>query len=61
MQDKEALAEILKHRYCLSDHDSCSRLLVVRTLGGPEYVPIDLWPNDEPGADRVIARAGVRV
>ncbi|MHB9003868.1 MAG: hypothetical protein ACYC6C_07360 [Coriobacteriia bacterium] len=62
MQDKVALADILRQRYCLGvDRESCARLAVVHALGAPEFVPIDLWPNDLPGADRAIARSGACV
>ena len=57
MADKVALSDILRHKYCMGDHDSCARLDVCRALGGPEYVPIDLWPNDVAGAERAITRA----
>lgn len=50
MDDKAAVGEILKKRFCLGNNADCVRL-VVREKLGPAGVPATLWPNDTAMAD----------
>lgn len=51
MDDKAAVGEVLKKRYCLGDNAACARLVVRESLG-PAAVPPGLWPNDDATAAR---------
>lgn len=53
MQDKEALGEMLRSRYCHGDPDACARLLVMCVMG-PKAVPSRLWPNDTASAEVIL-------
>ena len=47
------LGLIYKKKYCESDKNSCARYKVATTVG-KEFVPIDLYPNMEAQADKII-------
>ena len=42
MANYPAAAEHLKRKHCLSDPDSCARMMIVKALGRP-HVPADLF------------------
>lgn len=52
MEDKAAVGEILRKRYCLGDNIECARLKVREKLG-PAAVPATLWPNDAATAEQL--------
>jgi hypothetical protein len=54
MVNYPAASEFLKKKHCLSDPDSCARLIVVKAIGRPN-VPADLFPNDAERAKKLIA------
>lgn len=54
MADIPATAELLKHRYCLSDYNTCARYMVFKALGR-EKVPSNLFPNHSDKAKALIA------
>ncbi len=58
MHGMEAIGEVLKHKYCMGEHqDECARLSVRNQLGATS-VPRELWPNDAVGASVILASAG---
>lgn len=53
MDDKAAVGEILKQRFCMGDNGQCARL-AVRDKLGPAAVPPAMWPNDVATAQKLI-------
>jgi len=49
-------AEMLKRRYCLDDYASCARYMVFSGKG-KEYVPADLFPNQQDRAGEILKAA----
>ena len=54
MANMPSMADMLKSRYCKGDWADCARHRVFVALG-IEGVPIDLYPNQEDEADKLIA------
>jgi hypothetical protein len=53
MANMPSMADIMKHRYCHDDWDTCARYRVFKALGR-EHVPSDLFPNQVADVDRVL-------
>ncbi len=51
---ESGLGAIYRKNYCESDKTKCARFTVATTLG-PQYVPIDLYPNMNERANQIIA------
>jgi len=54
MANYPSTAEFLKKKHCLSDPESCARMMIVRELGRPS-VPGDLFPHDLDRARKILA------
>jgi hypothetical protein len=54
MANYPSTAEFLKKKHCLSDPETCARLMIVKAVGRP-HVPGDLFPNDVERARKIIA------
>ncbi len=54
MQDIPAMLLIYKEKYCLGDNEQCARHMVFQALGR-ERVPVDLYPNQQKRALKIIA------
>ena len=57
LPDMPHMADRLMARYCHDDWMGCARKRAA-TAVGPENVPLDLFPNDEPKLLRLLAEAG---
>jgi len=53
MADKEGMTAIYKRRYCRGDFMQCARHMVKDALG-KDRVPIDLYPNMQERARKII-------
>lgn len=54
MQEMTAIASMYKRKYCQGDNADCARHMVRNALG-KQYVPADLFPNQQDRARRIIA------
>jgi hypothetical protein len=57
MANMPAAADMIKTRYCLTDHATCARWMVRMALS-PEKVPGNLYPKDVERAKAMIGSAG---
>ncbi len=57
MENKPALTEMYKQKYCKGDYPACARYVVVEALGR-EKVPPNLFPNQADTAKRIISAGG---
>ncbi len=55
MAQMPALANMYKQSYCRCDFEDCARFVVAARLG-PEKVPVNLYPNDREGAQKLIVQ-----
>jgi hypothetical protein len=53
MENMPAMADIFKKRYCLGDSLTCARHRVFEARGR-EFVPMDLFPNDNEYAETIL-------
>lgn len=55
MDIESGIGKMYKNRYCLGDKTECARYIVREKLG-PEFVPVNLYPNMHEKADGIIAQ-----
>lgn len=53
MDLEKGIGKLYKNRYCLGNKTECARYIVSKELG-PQYVPIDLYPNMHQKAKEII-------
>jgi len=53
MANMPSLAEIMKTRYCVNDHESCARFMLA---SAGQAVPGDLFPNDGSRAKSLLGQ-----
>jgi hypothetical protein len=58
MADMPSMAHLFKDRFCHADFEGCARFTVFQALGR-ENVPVDLYPNDMPRAQSILASSDV--
>jgi hypothetical protein len=54
MKDTDGLGAMYKKKYCRGDYSKCARYMVFKILGKPS-VPIDLFPNMNERAKKILA------
>ena len=54
MANMPVAAELYRKKYCLGDPTECARHIVFKALGKPN-VPVDLYPNQQDRARRLVA------
>jgi hypothetical protein len=57
MQNKPALAQLMKKQFCLGNNENCARHMV-KAVAGPASVPADLYPNQKDRVPSVLVALG---
>ena len=57
MANRPATATLLKQKYCQGQYNDCARYMIFSRLGR-EYVPGDLFPNQQDRAEKILAEHG---
>jgi len=57
MSKMPAISNLLKKKFCQGDKSDCARHMVFRSVG-KEFVPKDLYPNDNNTALEIIKKNG---
>ncbi|NMB34976.1 MAG: hypothetical protein GX989_01680 [Firmicutes bacterium] len=55
MDVESGLGKLYKRRYCEGDKTQCARYMVLSKLGA-KAVPLDLYPNMQDRAQKIIAQ-----
>ena len=53
MDIESGIGRMYKNRYCLGNKTKCARYIVREKLG-PEFVPVNLYPNMHKKAEEII-------
>lgn len=53
MANMPSMADLMKQNYCQGDWSRCARYRIFNDLGN-EYIPADLFPNEQDRATQVL-------